>query len=57
MTQSGTQLAGGGGGAGKANFSDLAARTRSGAGTVTLLDTLFGSCSKLSPPRNSRCSR
>jgi type VI secretion system secreted protein Hcp len=41
MTQSGSQHTGGGGGAGKASFSDLVARTRSGAGTVTLLDALF----------------
>jgi type VI protein secretion system component Hcp len=41
MTQSGTTHMGAGGGAGKANFGDLAARTRTGAGTVTLLDALF----------------
>jgi type VI protein secretion system component Hcp len=41
MTQSGTTHMGSGGGAGKANIADLVARTRAGAGTVTLLDALF----------------
>jgi type VI protein secretion system component Hcp len=40
LTQSGTTHVGGGGGAGKANFGDVTAETRTGPGTLTLFRTL-----------------